>query len=298
VWKRAQSRVIRNGSGEERREAREREDLRIGALGSGSDYSSFLDHAGVASMNLGYGGEDNGGIYHSVYDDFYWFTHFSDSSFVYGKALAQTAGTAVMRLADADLLPFGFTNLAETASGYLKQLQQLRDARAEQIGESNRAIGEGIYLATNDPRNPTSAPARREPPPQFNFAPLMNAVDSLTRAASRYDKAFAAALGSGAAGVGTPARAAAIHSINERLLQAERALTSTEGLNGRPWYRHLLYAPGFYTGYGVKTMPGPREAIEQDQWKSADREIARVAAALEREATLVSQLAEELSRLQ
>jgi N-acetylated-alpha-linked acidic dipeptidase len=246
-------------------------------------------------MNLGYGGEDNGGIYHSVYDDFYWYTHFSDSSFVYGKALAQTAGTAVMRLANADLLPFGFTNLAETATGYLKQLQQLRDTRAEQISERNRAIGEGVYLATSDPRDPTSAPARREPPPQFNFAPLLNAADSLTRAAARYDKAFATALAQNPAVVAAPARVATLHSVNQRLLQAERALTSNEGLNGRPWYRHLLYAPGFYTGYGVKTMPGPREAIEQDQWKSTDREIARVAAALEREATLVSQLAEELS---
>ncbi len=295
AWKRAQSRVIRTGSPEERREARERDDLRIGALGSGSDYSSFLDHAGVAAINLGYGGEDNGGIYHSAYDDFYWYTHFSDSSFVYGRALAQTAGTAVMRLADADLLPFGFTNLAETANGYLKQLQQLRDTRAEQISESNRAIGEGVYLATSDPRDPTGAPARREPPPQFNFAPLMNAADSLTRAAARYEKAFAAALAQDPAAVASPARVATLHSVNQRLLQAERALTSNEGLNGRPWYRHLLYAPGFYTGYGVKTMPGPREAIEQDQWKSADREIGRVAAALEREATLVSRLAEELS---
>src|SRR5690349_7736907 len=134
-WKRIRANRILNGSPEVRRDAREREDLRIGALGSGSDYSSFIDHLGVASLNLGYDGEDDGGIYHSIYDDFYWFTHFSDTSFVYGRALAQAVGTAVMRLADADVLPFVFTNLAATTRRYVDELQQLRDARAKEIDE-------------------------------------------------------------------------------------------------------------------------------------------------------------------
>ena len=289
---RARLRTIRSGSKEAQKDARERDDLRIGALGSGSDYSTFLDHLGVAALNLGYGGEDNGGIYHSVYDDFYWFSHFSDSSYVYGKALAQTAGKAVMRLASADLLPFAFTNLSETANGYMKQIQKLRDSTNDQLTERNRAIEEGVYLATNDPRDPVRAPVHENPPPQFNFAPLQTASDSLTHAAARYDAAYTAAL-SGAVAE-SPARASALKSINQRLLQAERALTSNEGLAGRGWYKHLLYAPGFYTGYGVKTMPGPREAIEQHQWASVDGEIGRVAAALEREATLVSQLADQL----
>ena len=286
-------RTIRNGSKEDRTDARTRDDLRIGALGSGSDYSSFLDHMGIAAMNLGFGGEDNGGIYHSVYDDFYWFTHFSDTSFVYGRALAQTAGIAVMRLADADLLPFAFTNLAETSNRYLKELEKLRDSTSDAIAERNRAIGEGVYLATNDPRNPTIAPPGKEPPPAFNFSPLTAAADSLTRAAARYDAAYSAAL----AGPVSPAKSASLREINTKLLQAERALTSNEGLAGRPWYKHLLYAPGYYTGYGVKTMPGIREALEQGQWGSVDPEIGRVAAALTREATLVSSLAGELSAL-
>ena len=294
---RAKLRTIRTGNKEEKKDARERDDQRIGALGSGSDYSSFLDHMGVAALNLGYGGEDNGGIYHSIYDDFYWYMHFSDSSFVYGKALAQTAGTAVMRLASADLLPFAFTNLSETASGYLKQIQKLRDSTGEQIAERNRAIDEGAYSATSDPRDPTFAPAHKDPPPQFNFAPLVSAADSLTHAATRYDAAYTTALAQNASGNKSSTRAAALKSINQGLIQAERALTSNEGLTGRGWYKHLLYAPGFYTGYGVKTMPGPREAIEQGQWKDVDREIARVAAALEREATLVGSLAVDLSRL-
>nr|AIA18407.1 Transferrin receptor-like dimerisation domain protein [uncultured bacterium] len=286
-WRRVQAAQILNGSPDERRDAREREDLRIGALGSGSDYSSFIDHLGVASLNLGYGGEDDGGIYHSIYDDFYWFMHFSDSSFVYGKALAQAAGISVLRLANADLLPFAFTNLSETVQTYVKDLQSLRDRRAEQITERNRQIDEGLFKFTSDPRDPVTAPSRQQPAPQLNFAPLLNALDSLTRAASRYESAYTAAVNSG--------RLATAKSVNERLLQAERALTSTDGLRNRPWYVHMLYAPGFYTGYGVKTIPGVREAIEQGQWQDVDREIARAAAAVEREATLVSGLAAMLT---
>jgi len=286
-WKRTQASRILNGSPEIRREARDREDLRIGALGSGSDYSSFLDHLGVASLNLGYGGEDDSGIYHSIYDDFYWYTHFSDTSFVYGRALAQAAGIAVLRLANADLLPFAFTNLGETVQSYVKDLQSLRDKRAEQIAERNRQIEEGLFRFTSDPRDPVTAPQRQLPAPQLNFAPLLNALDSLNHAASRYDRAYSRAL--------TEGRAAKAKSINERLIQAERALTSAEGLKNRPWYVHMLYAPGFYTGYGVKTIPGVREAIEQGQWQDADREIVRAAAALEREATLISGIAATLS---
>ena len=294
VLKRSQLRTIRNGRTEEKKDAREREDQRIDALGSGSDYSSFLDHLGVPALNIGFGGEDTGGIYHSIYDDFYWFTHFSDSSYVYGRALSQAGGIAVMRLASADLLPFAFSNLAETAGQYVKELKKLRDSVSDQIAEHNRAIDEGVYAATSNPRDPVVEPARQEPAPQFEFAQLDKAVDSLTKTASLYDKAYLAALSASNADA---SREAKLRSINQRLLQAERALTSNEGLSGRPWYRHLIYAPGFYTGYGVKTMPGPREAIEQHHWKDVDREIGRVAAALTREAALVSQLAGELSSI-
>ncbi len=294
AWRRNQLRTVQRGTPEERKEVREREDQRIDALGSGSDYSPFLQHLGIPSLNLGYGGEDNGGIYHSIYDDFYWYTHFSDTAFVYGRALAQTAGTAVMRLASADVIPFSFGNLAETAHTYATQLQRLRDSRNDQITETNRWIDEGAYAAVNDPRQPTIAPARRTAPPQFNFAPLLNAVDSLSRAAARYDRALTAGTVSSASSAALANRAGAIQSINVRLLQAERAMTSNDGLKGRPWYRHMLYAPGFYTGYGVKTMPGAREAIVQGTWSDVDGEIARIASALNREATLVSQLAGEL----
>jgi N-acetylated-alpha-linked acidic dipeptidase len=285
-WKRVQASRIVKGSPESRRDARDREDLRIGALGSGSDYSSFIDHLGVASLNIGYGGEDEGGIYHSIYDDFFWYTHFSDTSFVYGRALAQVGGLTVLRLANADFLPFAFTNLGETVQTYVKDLQSLRDKRADDIAERNRQIEEGLFKFTSDPRDPVTPPQRQPPAPQLNFAPLLNALDSLNHAAARYDRAYNRAV--------TEGRATNAKSVNERLIQAERALTSTEGLKNRPWYVHMLYAPGFYTGYGVKTIPGVREAIEQGQWQDADREIARAAAALEREAALLSGIAATL----
>src|SRR6202043_4219654 len=152
------SRVL-NGSSEIRRDARDREDLRIGPLGSGSDYLSFIDHLGVASLNFGYGGEDKGGIYHSIYDDFYWYTHFSDTDFVYGRALAQTGGTAMMRLADADLLPFDFGDFADTVQTYLKELKTLSQKMQDDISERNKEIEEGVFKATNDPKQPLVPPA-------------------------------------------------------------------------------------------------------------------------------------------
>ena len=294
-WKRNQFRQIARGTAEARREARDREDLRIGALGSGSDYTPFLQHLGVASLNLGYGGEDEGGIYHSVYDDFYWYTHFSDTAFVYGRALAQAAGQAVMRLADADVLPFAFTNLAETAHGYVAELQQLRDQRATAIAERNREIEDGLFAALNDPRTPLRAPTLEQNAPQLEFAPLLNATDSLARAAQRYERAYTQWADRGGVTQAGATGASSLKALNERLLQAERALTTSEGLARRPWYNHLLYAPGYYTGYGVKTMPGVREAIEQGQWSSVNGEIGRVAAALNREAALVNQAAEALA---
>ena len=290
VWKRAQLATIRFGSADARKDARSRADLHIDALGSGSDFTPFLQHAGVATLNVGFGGEDGGGIYHSIYDDFYWFTRFSDTSFVYGRALAQSVGTMVMRLANAELLPFAFTNLAETATGYLTELQKLRDTRAEQLAERARQLDEGAYSATNDPRNPTYAPKRETEPPHLNFASLQNAIDVLQRAADDYEKVVQRAHENGGAALAR----ASLASVNAKLIQAERAMTSPAGLPGRPWYKHLLYAPGLYTGYGVKTMPSAREALERGRWDEANVELGRVAAALDAEATLIRSAREAL----
>jgi N-acetylated-alpha-linked acidic dipeptidase len=292
AWKRDQLHEIADAKSPlERQEIRQRPDLRIAALGSGSDYTAFLQHDGVASLNLGFGGEDGGGIYHSIYDDFYWFTHFSDTDFVYCRALAQTGGTAVMRLADADLLPFEFGNFADTVQMYAKELKTLAQKMRDDIGERNREIEEGVFVATNDPKKPLVPPTTEPVPPHLNFAPFDNAVDLLTRTAAAYGKALEQANANG----GEWLASASLGEVNRLLIESEQKLTTPEGLPNRPWYKHQLYAPGFYTGYAAKTVPAVREAIELKKWKQADDAIVVVSRVLQDEAALISAAAAKLT---
>jgi len=284
VWKRWQAQSIASGSVERRAEARTRADLRIGAVGSGSDYTPFIQHDGVASLNLSFGGFDQDGIYHSIYDDYYHFSKFSDPGFAYGRALSQFSGSMVIRLADADVLPFEFTNLADTTQVYVRELQNLLRQRQDEVRERNRQVNDGVMAAVIDPKAPRPVPSVEEVPPALNFAPLENAVSALARAADRY-KAAAARAG---------ADPAMLRAVNARLIQAERQFIDEGGLPRRPWYRHLLYAPGAYTGYGVKTMPGVREGIEQRRYAEAEKEAVRVAAAIDRETALINAAAQML----
>jgi N-acetylated-alpha-linked acidic dipeptidase len=291
VWKRAQLRRIgRSENTAQREEARSRTDLRIGALGSGSDYGAFLQHDGIAALNLGFGGEDGGGIYHSIYDDFYWFTHFSDTDFVYGRALAQTAGTAVMRLAAADLLPFEFGNFSDTMQMYVKELKTLAQKSRDEIIERNRELEEGVFAAMTDPRAKSVPPAKEAVPPFLNFAPLDNATDALARASAEYRKALEKATASGGAAIAK----ASLAEVNRSLMESEYKLTLEEGLPGRPWFKHFVDAPGQYTGYEAKTLPVVREAIEQKQWKEADAGIIVTARVLETEAAHILSVAQKL----
>ncbi|HET7621980.1 MAG TPA: transferrin receptor-like dimerization domain-containing protein [Gemmatimonadaceae bacterium] len=290
VGKRVRLATIHRGSPAERKELRGGSDLHIGALGSGSDYTPFLQHIGVPSINLGFGGEDGGGVYHSAYDDFYWYTHFSDTSFVYGRALAQTAGVMAMRLADAELLPYSYTNLASTVQGYVDELEKLLEHERDEVLESNRQIDEGTYAAIDDPREPMVIPQKKAVPPYLGFAPLKNGADALTKSAARYSAALIAAQHRG----DTVLANASLRSVNALLLESERRLTDDRGLPGRPWYKHQLYAPGLYTGYGVKTMPAVREAIEQHHFNEADSAIVHLGSILDAEAALVDSAATAL----
>jgi N-acetylated-alpha-linked acidic dipeptidase len=292
AWKRNQLRQIGNAhSSEARQEARQRADLRIAALGSGSDYTAFLQHDGVASVNLGFGGEDGGGIYHSIYDDFYWYTHFSDTDFVYGRALAQTGGTMVMRLADADLLPFEFNDFSDTIQSYIKELKALAQKSREDALERNRELEEGVFTATTDPKQPLAPPPAETVPTYLNFSPLDNAADVLARSAAEYHKAYEHAIANG----NTALASASLTEVNALLIESERKLLTAEGLPNRPWFKHQIYAPGFYTGYAVKTIPAVRESIESKQWKQADEAIVVVGKVLEGEAELISSAAKKLS---
>ena len=197
----------------------------------------------------------------------------------------------MIRLADADLLPFEFTNVADTVQTYVKELENLLKTQQDEVRERNRQIEDGVFSAINDPKRPLQAPKVEQVPPALNFAPLENAAETLTQAAARYRKAADAARPKAAANLPL------IRQVNARLMQAERQLIDPAGLPRRSWYRHLLYAPGFYTGYAVKTVPGVREAIEQKQYSDVDTEIGRVAKALEREAMLLDSASAQLETI-
>jgi N-acetylated-alpha-linked acidic dipeptidase len=280
--------IERAKSADDRQEIRQRADLRVQALGSGSDYTAFIDHLGIATLDLSFDGEANSGIYHSIYDDFYWFTHFADTDFVYGRALSQTMGAVVMRLADADLLPFEFTDFADTIRMYTKELKKLAGDERDAILERNKEVDEGLFTAVNDPRHPQVAPPKEDVPPYLNFAPLDNADDALALSAQRYDAALKAAWAAG------PLSAATLQDLNQKLTESEHRLTTPEGLPRRPWYKHMIYAPGVYSGYDAKTIPGVREAIEQKHWDEANSEIVRVAKVLDNERALIDSAAQEL----
>ena len=289
VWERKRLSDIANASADDRKEIRQRADLRISALGSGTDFTGFLDHLGIATLDMAYEGETEQGIYHSIYDDFFWYTHFSDNDFVYGRALSQTVGTAVMRLADADVLPFDFVDFADTIQKYTRDLQKLLKDKQDEIRERNQELDEGVFKATFDPRKPTVAPPREEVPPHLNFAPMENAGEALARSADRYHKALSAKQSAL-----SDSESSQVAALNAKLIESERTLTNDAGLPRRPWFKHLLYAPGVYSGYGVKTVPGVREGIEQKRYSEAEQEIVRVGKALQDEAALIDAAAQML----
>jgi len=278
VWKRLHLAEQSKSTPKLRAELKSRADLRIGALGSGSDFTVFTDHLGIPSLDIGFGGEDSDGQYHSIYDDFYLYAHFLDTDFAYGRALAQTAGTMVLRLAGADIIPYKFTNFADTVHTYITEIKELDANERTRARDLNADIEDGVYQAIADPKKKMVPPVKEPVPPYLNFAPLDNADDDLTRAAEAYEKAFDAA-----------ATKEAPAGLNTKLIQAEHMLTDPAGLPNRPWFQNLIYAPGFYTGYGVKTIPGVREAIEQKRWTQADEEIVRAAKAIQRQADLLDE---------
>ncbi len=273
-------------SAEARKEARDRQLIRLDALGSGSDWTPFLQHVGVASMNVGYGGEAGGGDYHSIYDSIDHYTRFGDPGFQYGIAQAETTGRLVLRLANADVLPIEFTTFADTMSRYVDELTKLAQTTRTEIEERNRLIHERAYEIASDPTKTYVSPKAETPAPYLNFAPLQNAVGRLQQSAREYDR-LATSIPSDA-----PNAAVREAALDHALMHIEQALTTSQGLPRRPWFRHEIYAPGFYTGYGVKTVPGVREAIEQKQWSEANQQIEVVAGVINNYAAEVDRAAD------
>lgn len=259
--------AARAGSVAAKKAALSSKGLKLGALGSGSDYSPFFQHLGIPSLNIGYGGEGEGGSYHSIYDSYDHYARFKDPGFAYCHALAKTTGRAALRIANADIVPFDFRSLHKTIQGYAGEVMALTDQLRETTAVENQLIAEKKYVLAADPTEVYHAPTAKEPVPYLDFSSLQNALSAFEKAASTNATAIAKQQGSA--------------SLNQALYKAEQVLLSPNGLPRRAWYRHTIYAPGFYTGYGVKTLPGIREAIEQREWKEAQEQIKITAAAIQ-----------------
>ena len=238
-------------------------DIPISPLGSGSDYTPFLQHMGISSLNIGFGGENPGGSYHSLYDTFEHYTRFGDPGFHYGVALAQVAGRTTLRLANADVLPYHFSTFAGHVASYLDEIENMAASMREERTRYNTHVEKGTFALALDPTGDIAPPEAKPDIPYISLDHARNAFVALSDAAQRADAAVAGAEPSPA--------------LNAALERVERAMTDVDGLPKRPWFRHQIYAPGFYTGYGVKTLPGIREAIEQEEWDAFEQQHARLA---------------------
>jgi N-acetylated-alpha-linked acidic dipeptidase len=248
-------------------------DLPIGALGSGSDYTPFLQHLGITTLSIEYRGEDDdAGIYHSTYDSFEHYVRFGDPSFAYGVVEAQTVGHTVMRIADAEVLPLQFGEFAATMGDYVEQLHKLVDDKRAHAAELAPLLDQKAFELATDPSRAVAAPLREEAVPPMDFAPLDAVVARLKQSAHGYDQAYAAFIAAP-----NKLNAAQRKQLNALLQGMEQRLTDARGLPGRDWFRHFVYAPGRLTGYGVKTLPAVREAIDAGRWQEA-REYVPVTA--------------------
>lgn len=251
-------------------------ELSLGALGSGSDFTPFLQHLGINALNLGFSGEAEYGVYHSAYDSFDHFRRFVDPTFEYGVALSKVVGRLVLRASQADLLPAHESEFADSVATFTEELHKMVDGMRVKTQELDSLLDDGAYKLAMDPQHVRAAPPRDGNVPYLDFSELDNAIVKLQASAKAFDKEYALVAAA------DDARAAAQRDrINATLTVLEESLTDSHGLPGREWYQHMIYAPGFHTGYGVKTLPGIREAIEERRWEEANRYVGVVARTLD-----------------
>jgi N-acetylated-alpha-linked acidic dipeptidase len=271
---RYQATIIVGGSPEAKQAARAKRDFSLEALGTGSDYTPFLQHLGIATLNIGFGGEsESDGSYHSIYDSYDHYTKFDDPDFQYAVALAQLGGRMTMRLANAEALPVQFDGFVGAVAGYVDELVKMADTMRKDTEDRNRSIADHSLELASDPRVPFAAPVPRIPVPYLNFAPLENAVARLRNSANIFEEQQRQAP--------SPLPLEIRKQLDQIFIQCDRALLRPEGLPRRPWYKHQIYAPGYYTGYDAKTIPGVREAIEERRWGDANAQIPIVAQTLD-----------------
>ncbi|HKI79081.1 MAG TPA: M28 family metallopeptidase [Ignavibacteriaceae bacterium] len=291
VRERLKARRILNASTvESKKEIENSDEFPVGALGSGSDYTPFLQHLGIASMNIGYGGEDEGGVYHSIYDSYDHYIRFGDPTFEYGVTLAKTGGRIMMRLADAEILPFNFPGFSNTVSGYLDEIVKMTDKMRKETEQLNYEITHNLFEKVSDPTKTSIAPKPESEVPHLNFSSLENATTQLKKVAEKFGIAKSQFLSSGKKLTQDQEK-----KLNEIIYLSERALTNKDGLDGRPWFVHEIYAPGFYTGYGVKTLPAVREAVESRNWDEANKQAEVVAGVINNYASQINRAASLLA---
>ena len=218
--------------------------LRLAALGSGSDFTPFLQHLTLSALSVGFGGESPGGVYHSAYDTVKWYQTYSDGDYAYGRTLSQLTGTLLLRLADAPILPFQFSDTADTLMRYVVELEKLAADKKDS---------------------------------KVDLKPVRAAVESLKAAAQEFEKAYGSV---GKANTQTLLAKKELQQLNKTLLTSEQKLGNSDGLPRRDWFKHQIYAPGFYTGYGVKTMPQIREGLEEGRFTEAQGGVRTVSAAV------------------
>ena len=259
----------------------DRDDLRLYPMGSGSDYTAFIHHAGVPSLNLGFGGESGGGSYHSIYDSYDHYKRFSDGEFKYGTTLAKVNGRLVMRLSEADILPFRFVNMVDNIGKFIDDNKQLAEDIKKHTQLRNKLLDNNDFTIARNPKKKYLAPDRLKQVPDFNFKALEDAFDRLNISAWNYEKALSNYKKGSLS-------AEQKSELNDLLKNVEQALTSEKGLPRRDWFKNMIYAPGYYTGYGVKTLPGIREGLEERKWNEVRDYIQEIAQALDRASAMIN----------
>jgi len=252
-----------------------RNDLRLYPMGAGSDYTAFLHHAGVPALNMAFGGESGGGSYHSLYDTYEHYKRFSDGNFLYGTTLAKVNGRLVLRMSEADILPFRFVNMVDNIRKFIDDNKKLSRSVQQETQLRNSLLDNNDFTISQNPKKIYLPPDRFRRVPEFDFKPLDDAFDRLTSSAWKYEEAL---LGYKKGSLSAERKS----EVNTLLRNVDQAFTIEKGLPRREWFKNMLYAPGYYTGYGVKTLPGIREGLEERKWDEVREYINEVAKALDR----------------
>jgi N-acetylated-alpha-linked acidic dipeptidase len=265
--------------------------LPVYALGSGSDYSPFIDHLGITTLAMGYGGEaKQGGVYHSRYDTFQHHTRFEDPGMVYGKVLAETFGHAVLDAADTGLPLQDPTDFAGAVKRYADKVEKLAKTRRKAAHMQQTAFHDNAYAIAADPTEPHGTPVPLKPVPEFDFSPLDHAVATLNKQAKAYESALAS--------TGSDLSSSQTAKLQKLMGSIDQTLLADAGLPGRPWYKNLIYAPGRYIGYGVTTLPGVTEAITDERWDDVSKYIKLTADALQSYSARLSKATKILKQAQ